>query len=265
MKISEIIDYLHEVAPNHFQEEYDNSGLLVGNADNEATAALISLDVTEEILDEALALNANMIISHHPIIFGGLRRLTGRNYVERIVAKAIKNDIALFAIHTNLDNVYQNGVNLNIAERLNLKNIRILQPKEKLTYLDQNVGAGVIGDLENPVEETFFLKELKRKMEAQSVKYTALLNKPIRKVALCGGSGRFLLEEAKRQKADIFISSDFKYHEFFDADNQIVIADIGHFESEQFTIQMLYKILTKKFNNFALHYTKVNTNPVNYL
>jgi len=264
MKVQELVDYLHTIAPNHFQESYDNSGLLVGNATDEISAVLVSLDVTEAILDEAIALGANVVVSHHPIIFSGLKRLTNSNYIQRIVQKAIKNDINLFAIHTNLDNVYENGVNTYIATRLGLKNVEILTPKPDITHLGKSIGAGIIGFLENEQDEMAFLSYLKEKMSVNCIKYTQLLERPIKKVAVCGGSGRFLLNDAILHKADIFITSDFKYHEFFDADNQIVIADIGHFESEQYTIQLLHEILTNKFNNFASHYTKVNTNPVNY-
>ena len=265
MILETLIDYLHEIAPNHFQEDYDNSGLLIGQSKDEIKGVLISLDVTEKLIDEAISLGANVIVSHHPIIFSGLKRITGQNYVERIVQKAIKYDINLFAIHTNLDNIYSNGVNTHIAALLNIVNVEILKPKPGLAHQGQSVGSGVIGELEKPMDEMGFLKHLKATMKTETIKYTQLLNKDIKKVAICGGSGRFLLEDAKSQNADIFISSDFKYHEFFDADNQIVIADIGHFESEQFTIQLLHEILSKNFNNFALHYTKISTNPVNYL
>lgn len=264
MIVSDLVDFLHSVAPNNFQEEYDNSGLLVGNYDDVITSVLVSLDVTESVLEEAIELGTNVIVSHHPIIFSGLKRLTKSNYVQRIVQKAIKHDINLFAIHTNLDNVYHNGVNTFIANRLALINVDILKPKADLMYNEAKIGAGIIGELKNPMEEKAFLAYLKEKMEVNCIKYTALQQKPISRVAVCGGSGRFLLNDAIKQNSDIFISSDFKYHEFFDADNQIVIADIGHFESEQFTIRMLHEILTNKFNNFASHYTKVNTNPVNY-
>lgn len=264
MIVQELVDFLHGIAPNHFQEEYDNSGLLVGDDQDIVNGVLVSLDVTEAVLDEAIALKANVIISHHPIIFSGLKRLTNSNYVQRIVQKAIKHDINLFAIHTNLDNVYHNGVNTYIAKRLELESVEILKPKSDLVYLNQKIGAGVIGYLKKPQDEKSFLSFLKDKMEVKCIKHTNLLDKPVHKVAICGGSGRFLLNDAILQNSDFFISSDFKYHEFFDADNQLVIADIGHFESEQFTIKLLHEILTNKFNNFASHYTKVNTNPVNY-
>lgn len=265
MKLQELIDFLHDIAPQHYQESYDNSGHLVGNADDDIKAVLISLDVTEQVLDEAISLGANVIVSHHPIIFTGLKALTSQNYVQRVVQKAIKNDINLFAIHTNLDNVYYHGVNTYLAEILGLQDIQILSEKQGMEDPKQKIGAGAIGTLKESMDEMAFLSALKAKMGLNCIKYTNPLGKMISKVALCGGSGRFLLPEAIKQNADIFISSDFKYHEFFDADNQIVIADIGHFESEHHTIQMLHEILTNKFNNFASHYTKVNTNPVNYL
>lgn len=262
--VKEVIDFLHDIAPNHLQEDYDNSGLLVGSFEDEVKGILVSLDAVEEVVDEAIALGANLIVSHHPIIFSGLKRLTQSNYIERVVAKAIKNDINLFAIHTNLDNVYSNGVNTNIAKRLQLQNVQILSPKPG-TMPDENIGAGIIGNLESSMDEMTFLKFLKEQMGVSCIKHTALIGRNIIKVAVCGGSGRFLLETAKAQNADIFISSDFKYHEYFDADGKILIADIGHYESEQFTINMLHEILINKFNTFATHYTKVNTNPVNYL
>jgi len=262
MQIREVIDYLHTLAPNQYQEDYDNSGLLVGSYREEIKGVLVSLDVTEAVLDEAISLDCNLIISHHPIIFSGVKRLTDSDYIQRIIKKAIKNDLNLFAIHTNLDNVYEYGVNSNIARKLGLTNTAILRPKVGLD--DPQVGSGIIGQIEAK-EELHFLSFLKQTMKANCVKYTNLLGNPIQKVAICGGSGRFLLSDAIAQGADIFISSDFKYHEFFDADGQIVIADIGHFESEQFTTEMLWEILTNKFSSFAAHYTKVNTNPVNYL
>lgn len=263
MKIKDVINYLHSIAPNHLQEHYDNSGLLVGSYEEEVKGILVSLDVTEAVIEEAKRLDVNMIVSHHPIIFSGLKRITGANYIERIVKQAIKNDISLFAIHTNLDNVYEHGVNTKIAQRIGLIDTKILQPKVDLN--DDQIGAGIIGSLKNPMNEKDFLLMLKEKMSVNTIKYTQLLGHHIQNVAICGGSGRFLLSTAIKQNADVFISSDFKYHEFFDADNQIVIADIGHYESEQFTIDLLHEILTEKFNKFAVHLTKVNTNPVNYL
>ena len=261
MKVHEVIDYLHSLAPNEYQEEYDNSGLLVGSYSDFITGVLVSLDVTEAVLEEAQSLGCNLIISHHPIIFSGLKRLTGSTYVQRIVQKAIKSDMNLFAIHTNLDNVYTHGVNTNIAKLLGLTQVEILRPKANMT---DRVGAGVVGHI-TATSEREFLQLLKEKMQVSCIKHTDLRGQDISKVAICGGSGQFLLQDAIAQQADIYISSDFKYHEYFDADGQIIIADIGHYESEQFTTHMLCEILTEKFSNFAAHYSKVNTNPVHYL
>ena len=262
MKLQTIIDYLHTIAPNNYQESYDNSGLLVGSYTAEVIGVLVSLDVTEAVLDEAISQGCNVVISHHPIIFSGLKRLVGADYIQRIVAKAIKNDLHLFAIHTNLDNVYNSGVNTHIAKRLGLSSVEILKPKEGIEPTER-VGSGIIGQISS-MEEVDFMKMLKERMQASCIKHTALRGQNVSKVAVCGGSGRFLLSEAIAQEADVFISSDFKYHEFFDADGQIVIMDIGHYESEQFTTELLGGLLSEKFSNFAVHLTKMNTNPVSY-
>lgn len=363
MKIKDITSYLESVAPLAYQESYDNSGLIVGNPDDEVNKVLISLDCTEEVVDEAIRKGCNLIISHHPIVFKGLKRFNNRTYVERTVIKAIKNDIALYAIHTNLDNVL-GGVNTKIAEKLGLLNAAILSPKsgimkklavyvprasvedvrqalfeagagsigdydqcsyntagygtfrplaganpaigevgtqerveetkievvfpqhierkvvvsmlaahpyEEVAYnivtLDnklQYVGAGVIGNLETAMDAQDFLAYLKQKLNLKVIRHTKLLNKKISRVAVCGGAGGFLLGEAKRSGADIFITADYRYHEFFDAEDDIIIADIGHFESEQFTQELLLDIIRKKFVNFAVLLTEIDTNPIKY-
>jgi dinuclear metal center YbgI/SA1388 family protein len=349
MKINDIIRFLEAVAPPVYQEHYDNSGLIVGDGQQEATGAILCLDATEAVIDEAIEKACNLVIAHHPIVFKGLKRLNGRTYVERVVMKAIKNDIAIYAIHTNLDNVYYQGVNTKIAERLGLTDTRILAPKGELKKLslivptseseslrqalfasgigtanelrassyaslgvgtmdgttaakvklefifpahlqgaainqiqqytgdeplaydivaiegaNAHIGSGMIGMLPKPMTPKAFLAFLKEKMEVSCIRHTALFNKKISKVALCGGAGSFLLSKAKQQKADIFITGDYKYHEFFDAEKHIIIADIGHYESEQFTIKLLHEIISQKFSNFAAHCTAVNTNPVQY-
>ena len=364
MKLREITDFLEEIAPLHYQETYDNSGLLVGNRESSITCALITLDCTEEVVEEAVLKKCNLIIAHHPIIFGSLSKITGKNYVERVIIKAIKNNISIYAIHTNLDNVY-NGVNSKIVEKLAIKNCKILRPsskfikqlsvycpsshseslkksllecgagefrnydncsfsvsgkgtfrpkqgsnpfmgninqtetvnEEKLDFfynlkdesnlldclflnhpyeqvayqiysLDNvslEIGSGMIGELENEIETEKFLEIIKDKMQTNCIRHTKLVNKKIKKVAVCGGSGSFLLADAKNLNADIFISSDFKYHEFFDADGDIIIADIGHFESEQYTKELIYDLLREKFTKFAVQLSNVNTNPINYL
>ena len=363
MKIKEITNYLESIAPLHYQESYDNAGLLVGDASREIDAALITLDCTEEVVEEAIENNCNLIIAHHPIIFSGLKNITGQNYVERTIIKAIKNDIAIYAIHTNLDNI-KTGVSAKIAEILGVENCKILSPKkdllrqlavycpvsdtekvkealfqagagdignydecsfsakgegtfranegcdphignigerhtekeekievifpkykentiisalkqahpyEQVAYqiyiLDniyENVGAGIVGELAQKVDTNRFLEMLKTKMQTDCIRHTKLVKNQIKRVAICGGSGSFLLSNAICEKADIFITADFKYHEFFDGENDIIIADIGHFESEQFTKDLIYDLLSKKFSKFAVRLSKVNTNPINY-
>jgi dinuclear metal center YbgI/SA1388 family protein len=365
MKIKDLVQFLEQIAHPQYQEGYDNAGLIVGDSNTEITGVLVCLDTIEVVIDEAISEGCNVVIAHHPIVFKGLKRFTGKNYVERTVIKAIKNDIAIYAIHTNLDNVFHNGVNRKIAEMLGLKNLKILAPKKqvlmKLTtfipkvntqavldalyvagagqigeyqncsfrtegvgtfkptgeanphigsldideevaenrvevifsaflenkilsalktahpyeevayYLHllenthQEVGSGMVGELESGMSEADFLLFLKDKMKVGCVKYTALRHKSIKKVAVCGGAGGFLLNNAIGFGADIFITSDYKYHEFFDADGKIIIADIGHYESEQFTIDLLGDIVQNKFKNMRVFLTKTNTNPVNYL
>jgi dinuclear metal center YbgI/SA1388 family protein len=367
MKIKEIIQFLETIAPPAYQENYDNAGLIVGNPETEITGILTCLDSLESIVDEAITNHCNLIVAHHPIVFRGLKRLNGKNYVERIVLKAIKNEIAIYAIHTNLDNVLQSGVNQQIALRLGLKNLKILAPKrqtlmhltvfvptentqtvlnalyatgagrigdyencsfrtsgigtfrpvrnanpylgtlneaenviedrievvleahlqnkilkamrqahpyEEVAYFltaleneNQTIGAGIVGEYEpeNALSEMDFLKFLKQKMAAGVVRYTALRGKPVQRIAICGGSGSFLLSNAIGAGADVFVTADFKYHEFFDADGKIVIADIGHFESEQFTIDHLKNLLQNKFKKICVFSTKKDTNPVKYL
>ncbi len=364
MQLKAITQYIETLAPLVYQESYDNAGLIVGNPDDEITGILIALDVTEEVIDEACRQNLNLIVAHHPVIFSGLKKLNGRNYVERSVIKAIRNNISLYAAHTNLDSVH-GGVNSKICEKLGLTNCRILAPlqnqlKKLVTFVPQAqaekvrlaifeagagtignydqcsfnangtgtfrgndqsnpfvgkknelhfegetrietifpkhlqskiiqallkahpyeevaydiypldndwpvVGSGMIGTLPQEMDEPGFLRLVKETFGCTVLKHTQLLGKPVKTVAVCGGAGSFLLKEAIGQQADVFISGDFKYHQFFDAENKLVIADIGHYESEQFTKEVFYELLTKKFPKFAIHLSEVKTNPVNYL
>ena len=261
IQIQNILAVLESVAPPHLQESYDNAGLIVGNPEQELTGILFCLDSTEAVVEEAIALGCNLVIAHHPIVFRGLKRFNGSTYVERTVMQAIRKGVALYAIHTNLDNVHRQGVNAKIAEKLGLINTRILLPKAG----QPEIGAGLLGFLPEPVSELDFLRQTKTALRAACVRHTALRSLPVRSVAVCGGSGSFLLPEALRAGADVFVTADFKYHEFFDAEGRLVIADIGHYESEQFTIELLFQIIREKFPTFALHCTKVNTNPVFYL
>ena len=262
MRIKEITRFLEGYAPLQYQESYDNCGLIVGNENAEVKGALITLDCTEEVIDEAIAEDCNLIVAHHPIIFNGLKKLNGSNYIERTVIKAIKNDLAIYAIHTNLDNIY-NGVSAKIAERLGLENCKVLAPNPDLQ--NQQVGLGIIGELRNPIKTRKFLIDIKNTMKTNCIRYTSLVKEDVKRVAVCGGSGSVLLKNAKAVDADIFISADFKYHDFFDAENDIVIADIGHYESEQFTKDLIYDLLVKNFTKFAVRLSKVNTNPIKYL
>jgi dinuclear metal center YbgI/SA1388 family protein len=363
MKLSVLIKHLENIAPLSYQEDYDNAGLLVGSEEQEVHSALVSLDCTEAIVDEAIANGCDLIISHHPIVFKGLKKLNGKSYVERVILKAIKHGIALYASHTNLDSV-GNGVNKVICDRLGIKDPVILNPKsgilkkivtfcptahaeavqsalfaagageisnysecsfnavglgtfngnadtkpfvgtpgirhqeqemriemvfkaqderkillalfeshpyEEVAYdlyaLDNklgNVGSGMIGWLEQELEGEEFLAVVKNNMQAKVIRHTALLPKKIKKVAVCGGSGSFLLKNAIAAGADAFVTADFKYHEFFDAEQKLMITDIGHFETEQFTSKLLLDIIQEKFPNFAIRLTEHNTNPINY-
>lgn len=267
MTVNDICHYLEEIAPLSYQFDFDNAGLLVGDGKKQVMNVLVSLDCTEEVVEEAVQKNCNLIISHHPIIFKGLKQLTGSNYVERTVVKAIRNDIALYATHTNLDSIRQ-GVNGKIAEKLGLVNTCILSPSSNVNKQDHDVnevGLGMVGDLQEQMDEMTFLRDLKSTMRAGCIRYTSLRHKPVKRVAVCGGSGGFLLDTAKQANADLFVTSDYKYHEFFDAEGELIIADIGHYESEQFTIELLCDLMTQKFPNFAILPTETNTNPVKYL
>lgn len=260
-RISEVADFLESVAPLHLQESYDNSGLLIGSPIAEVKGVLVSLDVTEEIIEEAIRKECNLVVSHHPAIFYGMKKITGQNLTERIVTAAIKNDVAIYAIHTNLDNVLSNGVNERIAKHLGLEVLGVLDRKE--TGLE-NTGAGLLATFQEPVREVEFLQLLKERMQSEAIRHTALLDRPIGRVAICGGSGSFLLKQAKKAGAHAFVTADYKYHQFFDADGEILICDIGHYESEQYTTHLLQELISRNFTTFAAHCTDINTNPVHY-
>ena len=265
LHLGDIVDCLEGVAPSHLQESYDNSGLIFGHRQMEITGAVISLDCTEEIIKEAIELNCNLVISHHPLIFRGIKKLSNIGYVDRCLTLAIKNDIAILALHTNLDNVLRNGVNAKIAEKLKLTDIQVLVPKQKSSRKEpEEIGSGVIGYLRNPMTERDFLEFVKSAMNTDCIRYTSLLGKQVSKVAVCGGSGSHLLPYAIENGADVYVSADFKYHDFFDANHQLVIFDIGHYESEFYTIELIFQIIRDKFPKFAAHCTKQTTNPVNY-
>ncbi|MFW5644395.1 MAG: Nif3-like dinuclear metal center hexameric protein [Bacteroidota bacterium] len=364
MKLKEIVSFFNELAPFAFQEGYDNSGLQLGKPEKEIGAALLCIDITEEVVDEAMHTECDLIISHHPLLFNGIRRITGQTMTERIIEKCIKNDMALLSVHTNIDAV-AGGVNKKICDKLGLRDTGILLPvkgkllklvffvpvdhaeavrnavfkpgagvignydhcsynlegkgsfragdesdpyigeKGKIHFEDEirvetimpfhlknkvvsallkahpyeevaydiyplenewdQVGMGMTGHFEEPMEEHDFLNAVKTVFNASCLKYTSLRDKKIQKVAVCGGSGSSLLSHAISSGSDAFVTGDFKYHQFFEADDKILIADIGHYESEQFTKELFYEELTKKFPKFAVRLSEVNTNPINYL
>lgn len=262
--VADIYNFLDQQSPFRLQESYDNAGIIVGDPDTIVSGVLCCLDSTEDIVKEAVSLGANVIIAHHPIVFKGLKTLTGKNYVERTIISAIKNNIAIIASHTNLDNVVDVGVNKKISDIIGLHDTEPLLPKMDDSIVDRPIGSGIIGRIEE-MKEIDFMHHLKECMQLKVIKHTPLLGRPISKVAICGGAGQFLLSQAIRMGADIFITGDVKYHEFFDAENHLILTDIGHYESEKFTIDLLYEMITLNFSNFAAHKTELNTNPVNYL
>jgi len=260
VKIKEIVNALEKFAPLPLQDGFDNAGLQIGLTEMEATGALLCLDVTEAVIDEAIALGINLIVSHHPLLFKGLKCIAGQTYIERCVLKAIKNDIVIYSAHTNLDNTPE-GVNFEIAEKIGLHNTQILAPKE-----GENVGgSGIIGMLEEPESELDFLKQLKKHFEVACLRHNKLTGRLIQKVALCGGAGSLLIPIAVQQEADVFITGEIKYHEFFGHEKDILLVEIGHYESEQYTKDLLFFILKKEFPNLSIEITKINTNPIKYL
>lgn len=364
MLLKDILSLFEQEIPGAYQESYDNCGLQIGDPNSEIRAALLTLDVTEAVLEEAKSKGCNLIIAHHPLIFSGLKQLTGKNYVQRIAMEAIRSGISILALHTNLDNMPW-GVNARMAQRLALQNTRVLQPlggtlgklvvfvptshaellrealfaagagslgaysecsfqqdgtgtfkpgisaspfigspdgpreavaEVRIEFVapmhlrhhitaalrrahpyeepafdwlalqqeDPSHGAGLIGELSEPISELDFLLLLKDRMRASVVRHTALLQRKIKKVALCGGSGSFLLKNAINLGADVYVSSDFKYHQFFDAEGRILIADIGHYETEQFTPEIFRDILKKKNVTFAVLLSTLDTNPIKY-
>lgn len=277
LRIHEIVSAFEAVAPLALQESYDNSGLIVGEMGAQVSKALLCLDSTEAVVDEAIAKGCDLIIAHHPIVFGGLKRFTGVDYVQRALIKAIRNNIAIYACHTNLDNVLRGGVNERIAQQLGFEAERVLRPVAAdfgsfvgIGGLDDSevfrtAGAGVLCNLQKPMNVLDFLQHVKAKMGVEVVKYTKCDVEMVSKVAICGGAGSFLIGDALRAGADAFITSDVKYHEFFDAEGKMLLCDIGHYESEKYTIDLFSNILSAKFPKFATIFAGTITNPIDYL
>jgi dinuclear metal center YbgI/SA1388 family protein len=253
-KVKEIAAAIEEFAPLSLQESWDNSGLIIGSPEQTVNKALLTIDVTEAVVLEAVEVGAALIISHHPVILSGIRKLTGDTEAERAVIAAIRHEIAIYAAHTNMD-MAPEGVSYRMAQKLGLNSVQVLSP----------TGLGVTGLLPAPMSEAGFLQLLKAAFHLSSLRHTPLRKKKVQKVALCGGSGSSLIADAIRSEADAYVTADIKYHQFSDASKEILIADIGHFESEQYTKEIFYEILTKKIPTFALQFSKVNTNPITYL
>jgi dinuclear metal center YbgI/SA1388 family protein len=260
MTVNDILSCITEIAPLKWQEHYDNAGIQVGDLKSEAHKALIALDVTEELVDEAIAKECDLIISHHPLIFHGLKHLTPNTYIERVVMKAIKHDIAIISMHTNLDNSYL-GVSRELAEKLGLVNLKLLQPSEAEPEV---CGAGMIGELAKPLEELDFLSLVADTIGSPCLRHSALTGKKIKKVALCGGSGTPFMPDALRQQADAYLTADIKYHDFFVPEGNILLVDGGHFETEQFTKELIKALILKKIPKFAAEIAETNTNAVHY-
>lgn len=260
-KVSDIIGCVTDIAPLKWQESWDNAGLLVGDANMSVDKALITLDVTEAVVDEAIEKGFHLVISHHPLIYRPLKHLLPENTTERIVMKAVKNDIAIACMHTNLDNSYL-GVSKWLADKLGLKNQAVLEPIE--VEEDVLTGGGMVGELKNALEEKEFLAMVKKNLHAEALRHSEFLGKKIKKVAVCGGSGFFLLENVKRCNADAYITGDVKYHDFFEADGRLLLVDAGHYETEQFTKELIADVIIKKFCNFAVSISSVKTNSINY-
>lgn len=262
MTVGEIIEALETVAPLILQEEYDNSGWQIAETSDTVRGVLICLDVTEAVVHEAIAGDFNLIISHHPLLFEGIKSLTGATDVERSLLLAARHKISIYAAHTNLDNA-ANGVNDRIASLIGLRETTFLRSEGVRNGIEY--GSGKVGILEHEEEEESFLLRIKDLFHTGCIKHTAFSGRKIRKVALCGGSGAFLIPEALSCKADIYLTADLKYHNYFTAEDKILLADFGHYESEQFTKELICDIIRKKRSTFAVQLTKLNTNPIKYL
>jgi dinuclear metal center YbgI/SA1388 family protein len=261
IQIGDICNVLEAFAPLDLQESYDNSGLIIGSRADEATGVLICLDVTPEVLDEAISLGYNMILSHHPVIFNGLKKLVGANLTEQISIKAIRHHLNIYAGHTNVD-VARGGVNDQMAKKLGLKQSTVFMPSRSEN--DQAYGLGIIGELEKPLSESEFLERVKTTFHCNRIRHSGLKGKTIQKVALCGGSGASLISQAIIQNADAYLTGEAKYNDFLDHADQLLFVDAGHYETEQFTKEIFLDLLSKKFPTFALRISTKETNPVQY-
>jgi dinuclear metal center YbgI/SA1388 family protein len=364
MRIAQITEWLEEIAPLSLQDSFDNAGIQIGDISQKAKGILLCLDVTEEVIDEAIELNCNLIISHHPLLFHPIKSLTGKTYIERCVIKACKNNLVIYAAHTNLDNAW-GGINFHLAEKIGLQNVRILKPLQNIllklitfvpseyaesvrnalfnagagnignydscsfnsvgegtfrgeeqthpftgkigefhtekeikietilpVYKKTSVmrallnshpyeepaydfyalsnswdraGSGVVGELPAEEEEESFLKRIKNIFQLKCLKHSPFTGKTIREVAICGGGGAFLIKDAIAYGADVFLTGEAKYNDYYDVENKILLAVLGHYETEHYTKELFFDIISKKMTNFAIHFSNVNTNPINYM
>ena len=262
MTVNEIIHFLDSEFHPEYQEDYDNSGFLLGNPDCECTGALVALDLTPAVVDEAVSLGANLIVTHHPFIFSGIKRITPANATGRAIISLIKNDIAVYAAHTNLDNL-KDGINGILAFQLGLTDCHILRPLQSASSPD--IGAGMMGTLPYPMPTTSFLEQVKMTLGLPFLRVSDIVTPSVSRVAICGGAGSFLIDDAIRQQADIYLTGDMKYHDFQRAEGRITLADIGHYESEQFGKQLIYSVISKKFSNFACFISRQGKSFVSYI
>ena len=260
MKISEITAVIEQFAPLAWQESYDNSGLIVGRPDDEVHRALLAVDVTEEVMDEAEREGCDLIITHHPIIFHALKRFNSASAVERCVERAIRRGIALYACHTNLDSA-PDGMSHRLAERLGLVRIELLQPSAK----GEGVGFGVVGELPEAVATLDWLHQVRRQLQIGTIRHSDIATPTVRRVALCTGAGASLIGDARRAGAQLYLTADLKYNDFTAADGALTVADIGHFESEYVAIDILFALLSKNLCTFALLKSRAARNPIHYL
>ena len=266
MTIKEITDAIEQYAPLRLQEEWDNAGIQVGDPDAQVTGVLLCTDATERVVAEAVERGMNLVISHHPLIFHGLKKIMGRTPVERTVAMAIKNDITIYSAHTNMDSAWQ-GVSFRMAEKLGMTDVQFLDANDVPPYGEQEsvtAGCGVIGNIK-PTPALDVLRQVKEAFEVGAVRYSGDTSRDITRVALCGGAGGFLLNKAVEQGAQLYVSADMRYHDFLDNNPRILIADIGHYESEHYTKEIFLEIIQKKSPTFAVAFAKNETNQVNYL
>ena len=261
MKIRQVLDALEQFAPLPLQDSWDNAGLQLGLTEADVSGALLCLDVNEQIVDEALRKDCNLIVSHHPLLFRGLKQISGADYVQRCVIKALKNDIVIVSMHTNMDNA-KNGVNWKIAERLGLQQCQFFAQKQ---VGDIEAGSGVVGLLPQPMAADDFILMVKRQFGVECVLCNELLRRPIRKVALCGGAGDFLLPDAVGLGADAFITGEMHYHQYFGYEQRIQICVIGHYQSEQFTSEIFRDIINKECPGVRTEIVETCTNPILYI